>query len=333
MVKTDIFSKFYNYMEHFFYTILIITTSLMFIGCSQTSPQQEKITPDHERNEIIVNQDSTPRSDDLKQEDVDINGIDTSDSLEDDDALLNPSDDFEDDEELDELDEGINLDENELEDLDASDDSGESGFGELDDDVYDPFEGYNRGMTAFNDGLYLYLLDPVATGYAYVVPEGGRKGVSNFFNNLLYPVRLVNNVLQAKFACAGKETLRFAINCTVGILGLFDPAKDWFGIEACEEDFGQTLGFWGVGPGPHFVLPFLGPSNLRDMFSLYPDSFYDPIAQLKPLEKRILVTGYKYVNKTSLHLGEYQAFKKDAYDYYLFFRDAYEQHRQKLIEE
>jgi phospholipid-binding lipoprotein MlaA len=318
-------------MEKIFFTFLTITTLIFLFGCSQTTPHQEKIVSGQEKNESVEDQITTSQSDDIELEDINPENINTADELGDDEDLIDASDELED--EFEELDESIDFDENDLEDLDASDDSGDGNFGDIGDDVYDPFESYNRGMTAFNDGLFLYLLDPVATGYSYVVPEGGRKSVNNFLNNLLYPVRLVNTVFQAKFACAGKETLRFTINCTIGILGLFDPAKDWFGIEACEEDFGQTLGFWGVGPGPHFVLPFFGPSNLRDMFSLYPDSFYDPIAQLKPLERQILVTGYKYVNKTSLHLGEYQAFKKDAYDYYLFFRDAYEQHRQKLIEE
>ena len=200
-------------------------------------------------------------------------------------------------------------------------------------EILDPFEGYNRFMTAVNDGLIVYVLDPVARGYRYVAPEGARRGVNRFFHNLLYPVRLVGNVLQAKFKRSGVETARFAINTTIGILGLFDPAKEWFGLEPYEEDFGQALGFWGVGAGPHIVLPILGPSNMRDTFSLYPDWQIDPVAEVEPLEAEIGVRAFQAVNKYSLRIEEYESVKKDAVDLYLFLRDGYEQIRKKEIEE
>lgn len=281
--------------KDFLFVLTVASFLFLFAGCSQTTPQKE---------DIISNQSDTS----------------SNESINDSQKSQNTDDEFEDFDEMED-------DDDEFGDFD--DEIVEN----PEDEVYDPFEGYNRGMTDFNDGLYIYLLDPVASGYAYVVPEGGRRSVNNFLENLLFPVRFVNNVLQAKFSCAGTETLRFVINCTIGILGLFDPAEDWFGIKPCVEDFGQTLGFWGVGAGPHFVIPFLGPSNLRDMFSLYPDSFYDPISQIDPLERQVLFRAYKAVNYTSLHLGEYESLKRDAFDYYLFFRDAYEQHRKKLIEE
>ncbi|MBT4289515.1 MAG: VacJ family lipoprotein [Deltaproteobacteria bacterium] len=315
----------HKYMEKLVFTVLLILTSVMILGCSQKSPEKDNLSSGQINHQSNINQDNSNVTSEntLPNETV---------------PVSNESDEMGNDEFRD-----FNEEEDEFSDVDELDEMGDE-FGDLDsldegiednqeDEIYDPFEGYNRTMTDLNDGLYLYILDPVASGYAYVVPEGGRKGVSNFIDNLFYPIRLVNNILQAKFYCAGKETLRFVINCTIGILGIFDPAEDWFGIEPCVEDFGQTLGFWGVGPGPHFVLPFLGPSNFRDMFSLYPDSFYDLIARIKPLERQVLFRAFKAVNTTSLHLGEYQLFKKDAYDYYLFFRDAYEQNRQKLIEE
>ena len=211
----------------------------------------------------------------------------------------------------------------------------------------DPFEGFNRVMTSFNDRVYVYVLDPVARGWRFVVPEGGRKALGRFFDNLLYPLRLANNLLQAKVGNAAEETGRFVVNSTVGLLGLFDPAKDWLDWQAHEEDFGQTLGYWGVGPGPHLVLPFLGPSNLRDTFSLSPDWEMDPHTCAQAWEKGIPVSGvtcrntvqslgitvFKAVNNTSLHIGEYENLKKDAFDLYPFLRDVYEQNRIKKIAE
>ncbi|MCZ6647400.1 MAG: MlaA family lipoprotein [SAR324 cluster bacterium] len=200
------------------------------------------------------------------------------------------------------------------------------------DEVSDPFSGYNRSMTVFNDKLYTWVLDPAGRGLRFVLPEYSRRGIANFFDNLLYPLRLINNLLQAKFANSGEETLRFVTNTTIGVFGLWDPADKWFGLEAHDEDFGQTLGYWGVGPGPHIVLPFLGPSNLRDMFALVPDYYLDPATYYIDSEKdQLALRVFKEVNKTSLHIGEYENLKRDALDLYPFLRDVYEQNRAKLI--
>ena len=312
-------------MEKFFFTVLLIISSVIFMGCSQKSSGTNKVSVGQITSLLNNNQGNSMLAQDNENSNKNMPESKASNDIDDDEF----SDLDQNDDEFGELD-SLDEDDDEFGELDGLDGEFENN---PEDEVYDPFEEYNRAMTDLNDGLFLYLLDPVASGYAYVVPEDGRKGVSNFIKNLFYPIRLVNNILQAKFSCAGKETLRFVINCAIGVLGIFDPAEDWFGIEPCVEDFGQTLGFWGVGPGPHFVLPFFGPSNLRDTFSMYPDSFYDTIARIDPLERQVLFRAFKAVNTTSLHLGEYQTFKKDAYDYYLFFRDAYEQNRQKLIEE
>jgi phospholipid-binding lipoprotein MlaA len=205
--------------------------------------------------------------------------------------------------------------------------------------VLDPFIGYNRFMTSINDKLYIYAYDPISRGYASIVPEIGRVGISNFFNNLKFPINFVNNILQLKFDHGIKELARFMLNSTVGLLGFIDVAT-YAGIESYEEDFGQTLGYYGVGSGFHIVLPFFGPSNLRDAFSLSVDMYASPISHTsqpyqipRSFEEVVAVqTGY-YVNKNSLHLGEYESLKKDALDYYLFFRDAYEQKRNREIEE
>jgi phospholipid-binding lipoprotein MlaA len=231
------------------------------------------------------------------------------------------------------------------------DDEFEDEFSASEKEVFDPLSGYNSVMTEFNDGFYIFVLDPVARGYRWVLPEEARRGVKNFFHNLLFPLRFVNNVLQLKAKNAGEEFLRFSINSTVGILGFWNPAKEWFGLEAHEEDFGQTLGHYGVGGGFHVVLPFLGPSNLRDMFSLYPEMQMDPVnyVENRPynipqpegeylgLSRKTLqqseLTLLKTINRESLRIGQYANLKKDAIELYPFLRDIYEQNRAKLIKE
>ncbi len=200
-------------------------------------------------------------------------------------------------------------------------------------EVFDPLSGYNRGMTHVNDKLYYWVLKPVAKGYRFVMPKPARRSIVRFFNNLLFPVRFVNNVLQLKFKGAGVEFSRFCINSTVGILGFGDPAKKWFDLDPHPEDFGQTLGHYGVGSGFHIVLPLLGPSNLRDMAGLVPDFYLDPVTQIDDTEEQFAVRSLDKINYTSLHLGEYESLQKDAVDFYTFMRDAYEQNRDKKIEE
>jgi len=212
-------------------------------------------------------------------------------------------------------------------------------FGDETVEVFDPLEGYNRVMTNINDKVYLYAFNPLSKGYAFVVPKPARKGISNAFNNLKFPIRFVNNLLQFKFDSSIKELGRFMINSTVGIAGLFDVAKAG-GIEPQEEDFGQTLGFYGVGSGFPIVLPFLGPSNLRDTIGFAADVAIAPTTNASieyqipdNTEKALGLSTAYYVNKNSLHLGEYENLKKDAVDVYTFFRDGYEQKRAKAIAE
>lgn len=200
-------------------------------------------------------------------------------------------------------------------------------------EIFDPLSGYNRFMTQVNDRLYFWLLKPVAKGYGAVVPEGGRLGIGRFFKNLMMPVRFVNNLLQLKFKRAGTELTRFTLNTTAGVLGFGDPAKKWFALEAYPEDFGQTLGHYGVGGGFHIVLPVLGPSNLRDTVGLVPDYYLTPVGYLDEWEAELAVRSFDEVNHTSLHIGEYESLKKDAIDLYTFLRDAYEQSREKRVEE
>jgi phospholipid-binding lipoprotein MlaA len=140
----------------------------------------------------------------------------------------------------------------------------------------DPYEDFNRQMFAFNEGLDKAVIEPVAYGYRAVTNEPIREGVGNFTGNLNEPLTAVNHVLQGKLPDAGATVGRFLINSTLGIVGIFDPASA-MGIQRTKEDFGQTLGAWGVDSGPYLVLPFVGPSNPRDAFGRGADAALNPL--------------------------------------------------------
>jgi phospholipid-binding lipoprotein MlaA len=199
--------------------------------------------------------------------------------------------------------------------------------------VFDPLEKYNRFMTQVNDKLYFWVLKPVALGYGKIVNEPIRLAVGRFFKNLYFPVRFVNNLLQLKFERAGIEAQRFGLNSTLGFFGFFDTAKLNFNLDAYPEDFGQTLGNAGVGSGFHVVLPLLGPSNLRDVGGKIPDFFLNPVHYVDSAPAAIGLSAGERVNMVSLHMEEYESFRKDALDLYPFLRNAYENNRNKEIKE
>ncbi len=211
-------------------------------------------------------------------------------------------------------------------------------FGDFEDDPFsdekanvqiaDPIEPFNRASFWFNDKLYFYLLKPVARVYR-VVPEQGRTSVSNFFSNLATPIRFANCLLQFKLKDAGKELGRLALNTTVGMAGLLDPAKS-LGLKKKKEDFGQTLGHYGAGQGFYLVIPFLGPSSLRDGAGLVVDSFLEPMRYYLEFPERIGAKAYETVNTISLDKDTYESIKKDSLDPYLFIRNAYSQRREAL---
>jgi len=210
------------------------------------------------------------------------------------------------------------------------------------DNAFDPLSGYNRSMTTFNDKMIIYALNPVSEAYAAVIPQPLRIGLSNFIKNINYPVRLVNNLLQGKFQNVSDETERFIVNSTVGLAGLMDPAQTYMHIPAHKEDFGQTLGYYGVGSGFHIVLPFLGPSNLRDLAGLTLDAYASPLVNIRGLEnykipqnleQSLGIVAIHMINQTSLNLGQYESIKKDAIDLYPFLKDIYEQKRVSDIAE
>lgn len=200
--------------------------------------------------------------------------------------------------------------------------------------IADPFEPVNRVFFVFNDRLYFWVLKPIALGYNAVIPPAGRIGVRNFFSNLATPIRLGNCLLQFKFRGAGIEVIRFVVNTSIGFLGLVDIAKKEFDLRKQEEDFGQTLGFYGIGPVFYIDWPLLGPSSLRDTAGFVGDRFLDPWVRIvDSVLGWAAVAAYNRMNQASLTIGEYEALKEAALDPYVALRDAYHQFRQSKIKE
>ncbi len=198
--------------------------------------------------------------------------------------------------------------------------------------VPDPLYWFNYGMYAFNDKLYFWGLKPLSKGYRAVTPLVLRQGIHNFFNNILFPVRFVNNVLQGKFTSAGQEFSIFMVN-TMGSLGFSRIAQDQHGFKDANEDLGQTLGTYGLGQGFYLVLPLLGPSSLRDLTGSVGDYFLSPIGYLESTEASLGLTALDTVNDTSLRIGDYEALKEAAFDPYIALKDAYLQLRQNRVEQ
>jgi len=215
-------------------------------------------------------------------------------------------------------------------------------FEEEEETLIDPLSGYNSFMTSFNDIFITYALNPISEVYGYIIPQPIRIGISNAFHNVQFPIRFANNLLQGKFQNASDETERFIVNSTVGLAGLMDPAQEYMHIPKHNEDFGQTLGYYGVDSGFHIVLPFFGPSNVRDFLGLSVDAYASPLVNIRSLENYKIpdnfaqstgiVAGY-LINKNSLELGQYESLKKDALELYPFLRDIYEQKRDAEIAE
>lgn len=194
----------------------------------------------------------------------------------------------------------------------------------------DPYEGFNRTIFGFNNGVDTYFLKPVTKAYRFVAPEFVEQGVSNFFGNLLEVRNILNAVLQGKGSKAATYTGRFLLNSTVGIGGLFDPATA-VGIEKADgEDFGQTLATWGVESGPYIVLPFFGPSNVRDGLSIPVDMYADPVTYLEDTPSRDGLHFLEIVDARSKLLDAENLLTGDKY---IFIRDAYLQRRQYLIKD
>ena len=194
----------------------------------------------------------------------------------------------------------------------------------------DPLEPLNRGIYTFNEAVDTTLLKPAAELYRGLVPRLVRTGVSNFFSNVNDVIVALNNLLQGKVSNAASDTGRFLVNSTIGLLGIFDVDTP-MGMPKNNEDFGQTLGWWGVGDGPYLVLPIFGPSNIRDTFGLVVDMFTDPIMYIDPTRDRNIIVGTRAVNRRSELLEASTVLEAAALDKYQFVRDAYLQRRRNLI--
>lgn len=199
------------------------------------------------------------------------------------------------------------------------------------DNSNDPIEGFNRTMYAFNDTVDTYVLKPVAQAYREVLPSPVRTGVSNFFGNLHDPVIMLNNLLQGKVVNAISDLGRFIVNTVVGIYGLFDVASA-VGLEKHNEDFGQTLGKWGAGEGFYVVLPFLGPSSLRDGTGEVVDWQVYPPNRMEEGSTRDKLLLVETVSKRSQLLDASDILEQaGGRDPYVFVREAYRQRRKNLI--
>ncbi|USX20770.1 VacJ family lipoprotein [Oxalobacteraceae bacterium OTU3REALA1] len=194
----------------------------------------------------------------------------------------------------------------------------------------DPYESYNRAVFSFNDTVDTYALKPVATVYRDVTPSFVQTGVGNFFGNLGDAWTAVNNLLQGKGEAGMTDVTRFALNSTLGILGLFDIASE-AGLQKHKEDFGQTLGTWGVSSGPYLMLPLLGPSTVRDTVAL-PADFAGNIWSYKtPVYLRNIGTGVNLVDTRASLLDATSMLEDAALDRYEFIRDGYLQRRESQI--
>ena len=193
--------------------------------------------------------------------------------------------------------------------------------------VADPLEPWNRMMFSFNDDLYFGILKPLALGYRYVMPWEVRLIVRNLFFYIGTPIRLANCLLQGKFRAFGAEFGRFFINTTVGMVGIMDVAENFPDLNPDEEDFGQTLGHYGIGNGPYIVWPFLGPSTLRDSTGFLGDWLYTRYFYTLTRGQAIGLYAFRSVNETTFRIGDYETLKDAALDPYRALRDGYIQYR------
>lgn len=197
-------------------------------------------------------------------------------------------------------------------------------------DPRDPLEPLNRGIYQFNDAVDNAVVKPVATGYREILPQPVRTGVGNFFSNLDDVAVLLNDLLQFKFGQAASDFGRLVWNTTAGILGILDVATP-MDMPKHNEDFGQTLGRWGVGNGPYLVLPLLGPSNLRDAVGLVVDYKVDPVYQQDDMADRNVALVLRAIHKRSVLLGAEDVVQEAALDPYTFVRDSYLDRRRNLV--
>lgn len=193
----------------------------------------------------------------------------------------------------------------------------------------DPFEGFNRAMFSVNEGIDV-VVKPIAKGYDTVAPMPVKAGIGNFFGNIADIWIACNNFLQGKPAEGFSDIGRVLINTTVGIIGLFDVASE-MGLEKHAEDFGQTLGKWGVGGGPYLYWPVIGPRTLRDTFGFAVDASVDPVAHVDNVRARNTLMGVRFIDLRASLLPADKVVEEAAFDKYNYIRDAYLQNRRSAI--
>jgi phospholipid-binding lipoprotein MlaA len=194
----------------------------------------------------------------------------------------------------------------------------------------DPFEPFNRTVFSFNETVDEAVLQPVARGYRTALPELVRTGVSNFFSNLEDIWIAANNFLQGKPVQGVEDTARFVFNTTIGLLGVLDVSTD-FNLPKHNEDFGQTLGRWGAGTGPYLMLPFFGPSNIRDTVGFVVDFKADIVSNIDHIATRNALFALRTINTRANLLDIGKVAEEAALDKYRFMRDAHFQRRRNLV--
>ena len=202
--------------------------------------------------------------------------------------------------------------------------------------VKDPLQPMNRAVFKFNDFVYVNVLRHIANGYKTVTPDFIEKGASNFFQNLKYPIRLAGNLLQGRLKGARIETERFIVNTTLGIGGVYKAANHFDRMQPIEpEDFGQVLGAWGIGEGPYLVLPFLGPSNVRDLLGMTGDRAVNPLNQpfnvLNEWEWRLGLGTAEFITSSPDIMSLYMQVRESAIDPYSAIKSGYTEKRRAMI--
>ena len=196
---------------------------------------------------------------------------------------------------------------------------------ELTNDPIDPLESRNRSIYAFNESLDEAILEPSADVYDYITPNMLQKGLNNFFYNINYPVTIINQLLQGNIEESLQDTLRFSINSSIGVFGLFDPASS-MGLSQHDEDFGQTLAVWGVEEGPYLMLPFIGPKTLRSLTGDFTDILFNPLSNINDTNLRIKAYSISILQERS-DLSTLEEELDNSFDPYQYIKDSYFQNR------
>lgn len=199
-------------------------------------------------------------------------------------------------------------------------------------EYHDPLIRFNRAVFKFNDVSYHYVLIPAARTYLQVTPVPVRKGIGNFFNNIKTPIPLTNHLLQLQGRQAGVDLLRFVINSTVGIAGVFDPASAWFQLEPMQTSTKDTFVQYGMGYGTYLVLPFVGPSNLRDGSALIADAFLNPLRYILDSPESVVVRSFDNFQNYAPAADAYLKLEQQSDDLYIFMRNLHLQDIQRDAE-